>query len=74
MGARATVELGLSRPLGGIVTERQWELYRLSVVDRMPESSYKAAVVEGIRNKLSVIDTLEASTAAAAFHARLNAN
>jgi hypothetical protein len=43
------------------VTERQWELYRMSVVESMPDSPYKTAVLEGIRNKLGMLDMEEAS-------------
>jgi hypothetical protein len=32
-----------------IYVERQWELYRRSVAERMPDSDYKAAVLAGDR-------------------------
>jgi hypothetical protein len=37
------------------MTERQWELYRLSVVDEWPESPYKAAVIGAIKHKLMIL-------------------
>ena len=37
------------------MTERQWELYRLSVVDEWPESPHKAAVIGAIRHKLMIL-------------------
>ena len=46
------------------MTERQWELYRLSVVERMPESDYKTAVLAGIAHKLKMLDRIEASHSA----------
>jgi hypothetical protein len=42
------------------MTERQWELYRLSVVKRMPDSEYKTAVLAGIAHKLRMLDRIEA--------------
>jgi len=39
-----------------MMTERDWELYRLSVVARLPESPYKEAVIAGIQHKLSLIE------------------
>ena len=50
-----------SRSRQGYMTERQWELYRLSVVERMPESDYKTAVLAGIAHRLKMLDRLEAS-------------
>lgn len=38
------------------MTERDWELYRLDVVESMPDSQYKTAVIEGIRHKLEVLE------------------
>jgi hypothetical protein len=38
------------------MTERAWELYRLSVVDRLPEGPYKDAVIAGIQHKLKLLD------------------
>jgi hypothetical protein len=42
------------------MTERQWELYRLSVVETWPDSPYKAATIAGIRHKLAAIADAEA--------------
>jgi len=36
------------------MTERQWELYRLSVVDEWQESPHKAAVIGAIKHKLMI--------------------
>jgi hypothetical protein len=44
------------------MTERQWELYRRSVVERMPDSDYKTAVLAGIAHKLMMLDRIEASS------------
>jgi hypothetical protein len=41
--------------------ERQWELYRLSVVERIPDSEYKTAVVAAIAHKLMRLDSIEAN-------------
>jgi hypothetical protein len=38
------------------MTERDWELYRLSVAESMPDSPYKKAVIDGIRHKLEVLE------------------
>ena len=37
------------------MTERQWELYRLSVVEEWPESPHKAAVIGAIKHKLKIL-------------------
>jgi hypothetical protein len=37
------------------MTEQQWELYRLSVVEGWQESPHKAAVVEAIKHKLMIL-------------------
>jgi hypothetical protein len=37
------------------MTERQWELYRLSVVEEWPESPHKAAVIGAIKHKLMIL-------------------
>jgi hypothetical protein len=42
------------------MTERQWELYRLSVAEKWPDSPYKAATINGIQHKLAVIENTEA--------------
>jgi len=40
--------------------ERKWELYRLDVVEGMPDSAYKTAVLAGIAHKLKMLDRMEA--------------
>ena len=42
--------------------ERKWELYRLDVVERMPDSSYKTAVLAGIAHKLRMLDQMNAAS------------
>lgn len=42
------------------MTEGQWELYRLSVVETWPDSPFKVATIVGIRNKLAAIEDAEA--------------
>jgi len=37
------------------MNERQWELYRLSVVEKWPESSLKKAVSAAIEHKLMAL-------------------
>ena len=37
------------------MTERQWEFYRLSVVEEWPESPHKAAVIGAIKHKLMIL-------------------
>ena len=37
------------------MTERQWELYRLSVVEEWQESPHKEAVIGAIKHKLMVL-------------------
>jgi hypothetical protein len=46
------------------MNERQWELYRLSVVETWEESPYKRAVSAAIQHKLLVLghDTLARET------------
>jgi hypothetical protein len=44
------------------MSERQWELYRLSVLETWPDSPLKAAIIAGIQHKLAAIDYAEAST------------
>jgi hypothetical protein len=41
--------------------ERQWDLYRRSVAEGMPDSDYKAAVLAGIEHALMRLDSIEAS-------------
>jgi hypothetical protein len=43
------------------MTERQWELYRLSVAEKWPDAPYKAATITGIQHKLAVIENAEAA-------------
>ena len=42
-------------PKGVTMNERQWELYRLSVVEKWTESPYKRAVSAAIEHKLMVL-------------------
>ena len=37
------------------MTERQWELYRISVVEEWQESPHKAAVIGAIKHKLMIL-------------------
>ncbi len=39
------------------MTERDWELYRLSVVEQMREGPYKDATIAAIRHKLQLLDS-----------------
>jgi hypothetical protein len=41
------------------MTERQWELYRLSVMKEAEESPHKAAVIRAIEHKLMTLDLEE---------------
>ena len=41
--------------------ERQWEMYRRSVAEGMPDSDYKKAVLAGIAHALMRLDSIEAS-------------
>jgi hypothetical protein len=41
------------------MTERQWELYRRSVVERQPESEYRTSVLSSINRKLAMLDYME---------------
>jgi hypothetical protein len=41
--------------------ERQWELYRRSVAEGMPDSDYRTAVLAGIAHHLMRLDSIEAS-------------
>lgn len=43
-----------------MMTEREWELYRLSVVQQQPESPHKDTVIAGIRHKLKMLDQSKA--------------
>ncbi len=44
-----------------IQLERQWELYRRSVAEGMPDSDYKKALLAGIAHALMRLDAIEAS-------------
>jgi hypothetical protein len=37
------------------MTEEQWELYRLNVVQEWPDSPHKAAVIAAIKHKLMIL-------------------
>jgi hypothetical protein len=41
---------------GVTMNERQWELYRLSVVETWSESPYKIAVSTAIEHKLKILE------------------
>ena len=61
-------------PLSPSMTEQQWELYRLSVVEEWQESPRKAAVIEAIKHKLMILalqekESIEAPDAAH-FHGK----
>src|SRR5712691_3596965 len=45
----------MSRSKGVAMNERQWELYRLSVVETWSESPYKKAVSAAIEHKLMIL-------------------
>jgi len=44
-----------------LILERQWELYRRSVAERMPDSDYKTAVLAGIAHAIMRLDSIETS-------------
>jgi len=44
-----------------LYVERHWELYRRSVVEGMPDTEYKTAVLAGIDHHLTRLDSIEAS-------------
>jgi hypothetical protein len=41
------------------MNERQWELYRLSVVERWVESLHQMAIVAAIEHKLMVLENTQ---------------
>jgi hypothetical protein len=41
---------------GVAMNERQWELFRLSVVETWAESAYKKAVYAAIQHKLMILE------------------
>ena len=43
-------------PKGVAMNERQWELYRLSVVEKWSDSPYKRAVWAAIEHKLMILE------------------
>ena len=57
MDARVHAERWMSRPhqKGVAMNERQWELYRLSVVEKWSDSPYKRAVSAAIEHKLMIL-------------------
>lgn len=52
------------------MNERQWELYRLSVVEEMPDCPHKKAIIDGIRHKLMELDKQETIQTHAGSHQR----
>ncbi len=48
------------------MTERDWELYRLSIVEQLPEGPYKDATIAGINLKLTLLDQPGPTLASAA--------
>jgi hypothetical protein len=50
------------------MTERQWEFYRLSVVEEWPDSPYKAAVIGAIKHKLMTLARQEKASIEAPGH------
>ncbi len=38
------------------MSDLQWELYRLSVIETWPDTPYKAATLAAIRHRLTVIE------------------
>ena len=46
----------MSSPALATMTERQWELYWLSVVEEWQESPHKAAVIGAIKHKLMILE------------------
>ena len=55
------------------MTERQWEFYRLSVVEKWPESPYKAAVIGAIKHKLMFLALQEKASTDLPGHVRVHA-
>ena len=53
-------EMSRFSPKGVAMNERQWELYRRSVAEGMPDSDYKAAVLAGIDHALMRLNSFEA--------------
>jgi hypothetical protein len=59
---RLAVPLSPEKPM----TERDWELYRLSVVQQLPVGPYKDATIDGINFKLRLLDQQELRPASGA--------
>ena len=61
-------------PKGVAMNERQWELYRFSVVEKWSDSPYKRAVSAAIEHKLMILEqhpaALEAKNDASAVNSR----
>jgi hypothetical protein len=55
LDARAEAKRRAVPALTNAMTEQQWELYRLSVVEEWHESPHKAAVIEAIKHKLMIL-------------------
>jgi hypothetical protein len=55
------------------MTERQWEFYRLSVVEEWPESPHKAAVIGAIKHKLMILAQQEKASIDLRGHVRVHA-
>jgi hypothetical protein len=55
------------------MTERQWELYRLSVVAEWPESPHKEAVIGAIKHKLMILALQEKASIDLPGHVRVHA-
>jgi hypothetical protein len=49
------------------MNERQWEFYRLSVVEMWPESPLKNALLCAIRHKLRVLECFESTRSSEDF-------
>ena len=43
------------------MNERQWEFYRLSVIEMWPESPVKHAFLSAIRHKLRILESFEST-------------
>ena len=56
------------------MTERQWELYRLSVVEEWQESPHKEAVIGAIRHKLMILAQQEKASTQAKPSVKVPAN
>jgi hypothetical protein len=52
------------------LTDRQWELYRRSIIEKWPESAHKAAVSAAINYKLMILDLEEKGSIEVPDHPR----